>query len=705
MFAAQTLNTSQNQLGLVLFRSSGNAPLDRRACLVKPAHLFIEGREFAKGWRRQLIFLQQLFHEYDRSVWTKDTAESARNGRHGVRATGGQIGCAIEQPLGSFDFVLLPQCAGELGQRTDVLRVRRNRLLERSNRCVNLPLLPTIAGLLERGKIVELAIVQRASSGCCVVLSILRDADDGFRHSQSVQSTHGSHLHFSPQRIAKTVKSAQTLLQEARQQWLADEHEVALDLLRQAMTAEPQDLRLAVEVASYLGMRFEVAEAVEILGRCEPLLQNDAEAIYQVGLAYDRCYRPDDALRCFKRTVQCSANHAKGWVSMAEWHERRGQLQAAWNCLKQYRPKADRGEVQLWRAKLLRRMQDADAAESTLVSLLGTPTIESSTRIAAWYELAELYDRQGEADKAIEAATAAKQLQRPSVLPHVQTAQSLARVEVNFVKTVSNEHYARWQDDVSHPPIALLTGPPRSGTTLAARMLGTHSRLAVSDELEVYPTYIHKEMLAGREGSSAGEVLDSLDDRHLAQCRERYLRWISAAVGQSVGEGCLLDKFPSTTFLIPPWRRLFPHMLVVMALRDPRDVVISCFLRHLALNPVSAMFSRLDWAVMRCRAEWLAWLELRDKLAPPWFEVRYEDVVAGDHSSLHAILKSLGLARQGGLDGFQSALETTPARSPTYAQLGEPINARRVGHWRRYRKHLEPHLPPLDEIANALGYE
>lgn len=121
-------------------------------------------------------------------------------------------------------------------------------------------------------------------------------------------------------------KPTNDLLVAARERWLADDHQVALDLFRRALQKAPDDLRLAVEVASYLGMRFEVEAAVEIPARCETRLADHGEALHQIGLAYDRAFRPDDAVRCFQKATRLAPRHTASWVKIAEWHERRGDL-------------------------------------------------------------------------------------------------------------------------------------------------------------------------------------------------------------------------------------------------------------------------------------------------------------------------------------------------------------------------------------------
>jgi len=70
----------------------------------------------------------------------------------------------------------------------------------------------------------------------------------------------------------------------------------------------------------------------------------------------------------------------------------------------------------------------------------------------------------------------------------------------------------------------------------------------------------------------------------------------------------------------------------------------------------------------------------------------------------------LGLihCRQGnpaaGIDHQRTARERGTIVTPTYDQVTEPLTARPVGRWKRYRKQLEPVLPVLLPWAERLGY-
>ena len=56
----------------------------------------------------------------------------------------------------------------------------------------------------------------------------------------------------------------------------------------------------------------------------------------------------------------------------------------------------------------------------------------------------------------------------------------------------------------------------------------------------------------------------------------------------------LLDKNPALNPRIPAIARIFPEARFLVAIRDPRDVCLSCFMQPLPVNPVSAAYLDLE---------------------------------------------------------------------------------------------------------------
>ena len=251
----------------------------------------------------------------------------------------------------------------------------------------------------------------------------------------------------------------------------------------------------------------------------------------------------------------------------------------------------------------------------------------------------------------------------------------------------------------------MLTGFPRSGTTLLEQVLDAHPAVASVEEAEAFSDEALLWLSDGQPPESP--VLQLLDDQpqaRIADARERYLRAMEALVGASLDGRLLVDKNPALNLLIPAMRRVFPEMRIIMALRDPRDVVASCFLRRLPINPVSVWYLTLERTVQRYLIDMSAWLKLRE-LIDGWVEVRYEQTVADLPAEAARMLAALELPWDDAVLAYRERAETRPVFSPTYEAVAKPLYASSIGRWRHYERHLAPVLETLAPIVKALGYD
>ena len=97
----------------------------------------------------------------------------------------------------------------------------------------------------------------------------------------------------------------------------------------------------------------------------------------------------------------------------------------------------------------------------------------------------------------------------------------------------------------------------------------------------------------------------------------------------SAGTGkLLLDKNPSPTARLPLWLKVFPELRVLIALRDPRDVVLSCYFQNIPLNAANVNFLSFERLAKHYADLMDIWLAVREWEGFAWLEVRYEDTVA-----------------------------------------------------------------------------
>src|SRR5438046_788136 len=163
--------------------------------------------------------------------------------------------------------------------------------------------------------------------------------------------------------------------------------------------------------------------------------------------------------------------------------------------------------------------------------------------------------------------------------PVLRESEILQRQLRNLAESLTPAHFQRWREAgkaLPHQKMAVLASFPRSGTTLLERVLDSHSGLVSSDEREAFARDIFPAMwLTPATPVPTAEVLDAIPLERLAALRERYLDYMSAALNEPIGDRIHLDKNPTLTLVIPGFLRLFSEARLLIALRDPRDVVIS----------------------------------------------------------------------------------------------------------------------------------
>jgi hypothetical protein len=141
-------------------------------------------------------------------------------------------------------------------------------------------------------------------------------------------------------------------------------------------------------------------------------------------------------------------------------------------------------------------------------------------------------------------------------------------------------------------------------------------------------------------------------------------------------------------------------------LRDPRDVVLSCYLRYLPLNTVSVNFLDVQRTAERYALDMSAWLKFRDRIEAPWCEIKYENTVADLEGQARRALDTLELAWDNEVLNYRERLVTSKqVTSPTYEAVAQPIYIRAIGRWKNYERLLEPALAKLEPFLREFGYE
>jgi hypothetical protein len=501
------------------------------------------------------------------------------------------------------------------------------------------------------------------------------------------------------------------ILQRARALWQRNKLLEALALFEQALAEHPKHTVATIDASRAFGTVYQVRRAEELLKNLLPRIERQPHALHLSGQSYRLLRRPAEARKCFEAAIKLDDRAADTFLELAILEERHGELEAGLEHVeRRLRLIVGDPEGSVVKARILRRMGELSAAATLLRRVANSTKVHWLTRSRAYGELAALLDAQQDFDEAWRAALGGKRVQQPHAAEFRRRRREHLPVFAKLAQDLTTNMLADWRQDEADDADAisnvLLTGMPRSGTTLLERILNTHSRIIGCDELDAFPRFLIPLMLGSIPLTDlTAEKLCSISEDRLRELRRLHRQFIEEAMDVPLAGRVLVDKNPSLLPVITLYRRLLPASRLVICLRDPRDVLVSCMLSYLPLNDFSVDFLDLDSAVQRLRFDLALWQELRGKLVNDWIEIRYEHIVADMPNAIAPVLKWLNLDWDTQIDRYREVNAGQQVYSPTYAEVGAPIYTRAIGRWKNYAAQLSQAIPDLEGTVTSLGYD
>jgi tetratricopeptide (TPR) repeat protein len=340
-------------------------------------------------------------------------------------------------------------------------------------------------------------------------------------------------------------------------------------------------------------------------------------------------------------------------------------------------------------------------AVGALLALEPTPSSEANAN----FTLARIADKEGKPDEAMEflgKAHAFQFRQAVDIAPDIALSEEEPLRIAMQRMTPEQCHFAAdaAATGATVSPV-FIVGFPRSGTTMLEQMLDAHPRFVAMDE-QLTLQHCIQQMQAS--GLRYPQQLDLLDEQGLRRIREGY--WGEVAKVVDVPDGTsLVDKNPLNLLRLPMIRRVFPSAKIILALRHPCDVMLSCYMQNFRSPAFMTLCSSLERLARSYVNSMECWIHHERLLKPDVLALRYEETVAGFEQQINRIAGFLGIEEMEFLEGFASHAASKPYIStPSYAQVVEPVNARSVARWYPYRKYFEPVLPILRPVADHWGY-
>ena len=485
-------------------------------------------------------------------------------------------------------------------------------------------------------------------------------------------------------------------------------------------------------------------EAFADLQRAQKLAPDNVGIRNALGLAHARLGRYRDAVACFDAVIAMDPNFGpayfnKGWVS-----EGLGELLTTRDChaiahrlnpgsadplagmaaiavrlgeWPQAREQAERAlaidpahQIAIVALAAVEGAEGArDKAEARLTSLLTRTDLAAAQRSSAEGLLGDLLDAQGRTREAFAAYTAGNETLRRSHAAHYErpggetTPMSLRWLRAEFEAVRPDDWSAATSEPVADAGLPakhiFMLGFPRSGTTLLEQVLDCHSAVVTSGERETLDAGT-REFLGS---PSDVRRLAALQGAGLRRHRRTYWQRVQDHGFQVAGQ-VFIDKQPWHTLKLPLIVKLFPAAKILFCLRDPRDVVLSCFRRRFLMSAPNYEFLTLEGTARLYDATMRLSELYRAKLPLQLLQLRHEDLVADFDNHVQLMCDFVGIEWQDSMREFAAHAKTRAITTPSSVQVRKGLSREGIGHWRRYRDQMAPILPILQPWVEQYGY-
>lgn len=499
-------------------------------------------------------------------------------------------------------------------------------------------------------------------------------------------------------------------MQEAQSAWTRKDFPAAIELLESAQRLAPSDPEILIDLGRTTGRRYNYEASRQWFDKALRVTTRKTEMLMAISEHCKNFRKPDLAEHYLREALKQPDAQALACVKLAELYERLRRLPEATELVEKALT-LDPGfpAARLIRARLERLEGKLETAELSLRTLLAKPIPDVWTRGQSLYELGANLDLQGKYDEAMSAFVEAKVLLCPKPDPHPGRVESFYTYLKATESHISADMLRRWRENgPASPPrrLALLCGSPRSGTTLLEQVLDSHREIVAVEETEVF---LDDALGLLRRDAPLGApvvpILEAATVPALDAARAGYFRFLELAHGSPLADRLVVDKNPVLTTYVAAFVRVFPETKFLVALRDPRDVVLSWFMQPQRQMTVKEASVGLAVTVEYYTGMMGHWQKMAPLMPAPWLEVRYEDMVANLEPVARKALEFLGVPWDDRVLAFHETARNKIVRSPTYADVTQPVYQRALGRWRHYQKYLEPYLPRLEPLAKAFGYE
>lgn len=454
----------------------------------------------------------------------------------------------------------------------------------------------------------------------------------------------------------------------------------AIDAFTKVLAMDPSRYDAAVELASQYSLGRRNAEASALLGKFEDKLVNSPLYLDMAGTVYTEIGLPQKAWPLYQRACDLQPEIPLFRANLASCAVYVGEIEAArqaFRYLLDKNPTHQRNHYQLAR---LQRATDRRHVEQ-MEQVLRDSNLPAERNIFLYFALGKEYEDLEDWDTAFE-------WYRKGGEAVMTVADYDIQTDLSVIDAVIENCSADWlarTSTVPPPPEQplFIVGLPRTGTTLAERIVASHSQVQSVGETEFIQMTLRRESNVESVERMTPEMIAAVAAKDASILSHGYVDTLRYRL---TAEPIFVDKLPFNVLYLGFIARAWPDRPIVMMSRHPMD---ACFAMY---KQVFTWAYKFSYDLDNLANYYIGYRKLVDHwralLGERLVEVNYEDLVHDQEGQTRRLLDRVGLDFEEACLNFdRNAAPTTTASS---VQVREKVHTSSVGKWRRFERQLAP---------------
>jgi len=455
----------------------------------------------------------------------------------------------------------------------------------------------------------------------------------------------------------------------------------ALESTEQALALDPRHATALNSKATILKDLNKTQEAIACFEQALEIDPDNPVTLTNLAYAHDALDQTERAVGYLRRAVELAPDNSETWYRLGVQLSALGRLDEALDALTRA-CEIDPDNAEAWRTiTTLKRFRGDEPEIARMEQALAKAPPDSAARMHLGFALGKTREDTGDHDAAFEHWREANAIRRRDfdydIAMHEEQAARIKRIfDADFLAAHAGA------GNPSRKPV-LIVGMMRSGTTLAERIIASHSQAAGAGE----------QTLVTRFGEANLDRFEHHPFPDLTDFATDYLARLDRYGPQAAR---VVDKMPANFFWLGLVRTAFPNATIINMQRDPRDICLSIWKNHFSTHGHAYAYDLGELARF-----YLIYRDLMDHwestLPGGVYNCSYEELTRNPRDEARRLLDACGLEWDPAVLEFHKAKGVV--KTASVGQVRERIYQSSVRGWKRY----ERQLAPLVEILERAG--